>query len=63
MKILFKAMFMFCLMASPIVLTSCEKDHGTTPYDDTDDDDWKKAPTVNYDDITSSIAIPINEDR
>lgn len=54
---------MFCLMASPIVLTSCEKDHGTTPYDDTDDDDWKKAPTVNYDDITSSIAIPINEDR
>ena len=63
MKILFKAMFMLCLMASPIVLTSCEKDHGTTPYDDTDDNDWKNAPTVNYDDITSFTAISTNENR
>ncbi len=54
---------MLSLMASPFILTSCEKDHGTTPYDDTDDNDWKNAPTVNYDDITSSIAIPANENR
>lgn len=63
MKILFKALFVLSLMASPFILTSCEKDHGTTPYDDTDDNDWKNAPTVNYDDITSSIAIPANENR
>lgn len=54
---------MLCLMASPIVLTSCEKDHGTTPYDDTDDNDWKNAPTVNYDDITSFTSISTNENR
>lgn len=41
-----KALFMMGLMASPFIFTACEKDHGTTDYDDVDDDDWKKKGIV-----------------
>ena len=37
-----KALFLFCIMACPFFFTACEKDHGTTRYEDVDDDDWKK---------------------
>ena len=63
MKFIFKVLFVLSLMASPVILTSCEKDHGTTPYDDTDDNDWKKAPAVEYDDITSFMVTPTNENK
>jgi len=42
MKKLFITLFVLCLIVSPFILTSCDKDHGTTKYEDVDDDDWKK---------------------
>ena len=40
---------MLGLLAFPFILNSCEKDNGTTDYDDVDDDDWRKKAAIAVD--------------
>lgn len=54
---------MLSLMASPLFFASCEKDLGTTDYEEVDDDDWKKkAIIVDYEGTeTSSMEFTASE--
>ncbi len=63
MKKAYKALFMLSLMASPLFFASCEKDLGTTDYEEVDDDDWKKkAIIVDYEGTeTSSMEFTASE--
>lgn len=47
MKKITKAMFLLSVMVAPFVFSACEKDEGTTDYNNVSDDDWKKALAVN----------------
>ena len=39
-------MFLMSVMVCPFIFTACEKDEGTTGYNDVNDDDWKKAVVI-----------------
>lgn len=47
MKKTSKVLFLLSMMACPLFFAACEKDEGTTGYNDVDDDDWKKNIVIN----------------
>ena len=57
MKKFNKSLFLLVIISCPFVFAACEKDEGTTSYNDVDDDDWKKAMVIdnNYDGNDATI--------
>lgn len=49
MKKISKSLFLLSVIVCPFVFSACEKDEGTTSYNDVDDDDWKKAMVIDND--------------
>ena len=52
MKKTSRMLLLMSVMVCPFIFAACEKDEGTTDYNDVSDDDWKKKNVVTIDDYT-----------
>lgn len=57
MKKSYKKILVLSLIVAPFIFISCDKDHGTTDYDNVNDDDWKKKSSVDVEHVGNEASI------